>query len=50
MLLHDIIHNFDGDSEERLGILKLLLYHEDLLIREKVVSSDFTFIAAAPKA
>jgi len=47
MLLQDIIHNFDNGTPEGEGMLALLLYLENLLIREKVIDSDFCFVVAA---
>jgi len=45
MLLQDIIHNFDN-TPEGICVLTLLLYLEDLLIRERVIESDFCFVVA----
>ncbi len=47
MLLQDIIHNFDDGTPEGAGMLALLLFLENLLIQEKVIESDFSFIVAA---
>src|SRR5262249_31435750 len=44
MLLHAIVHNFDESKPEGRGLLALLMYLEDLLIREGVLASDFAFI------
>jgi SAM-dependent methyltransferase len=48
-LLQDIIHNFHSGPEERLALLELLLEHEDVLIQEKIIPSDFVSIVATPK-
>jgi hypothetical protein len=42
MLLDAIIANFNPAKEEDIAILILLGYIEDILIKEKVISSDFT--------
>ncbi len=49
MLLDDIIHNFDNGTPEGAGMLALLLYFEDLLIKEGVLDSDFCFVVAIPR-
>ena len=46
MLLDAIIANFHPAKEEDIAILRLLGYIEDILIKEKVLSSDFTVIVA----
>ena len=46
MLLHCIMANFDSEKEEDVTILRLLGYIEDVLIREKVLESDFALIVA----
>jgi SAM-dependent methyltransferase len=46
MLLDAIIANFNLAKEEDIAILRLLGYIEDILIKEKVISSDFTLIVA----
>ena len=46
LLLQGIIGNFDASKEDDISILKLLAYFEDLLISEKILSSDFTIIVA----
>ncbi|MGD0338026.1 MAG: methyltransferase domain-containing protein [Bacteroidota bacterium] len=48
-LLHGIIDNFDASREDDIDILKMLGYIEDILIRESVLSSDFTIIVARNK-
>jgi SAM-dependent methyltransferase len=50
LLLNEIAHNFDPASPEDTALLKLILYLEDVLIREGVLESDFTLIVAAPRA
>ena len=47
MLLQDIIHNFDNGTREGEGMLALLLYLENLLIRERVIDSDFCLVVAS---
>lgn len=46
LLLQGIVGNFDASKEDDISILKLLAYFEDLLISEKILSSDFTIIVA----
>jgi ubiquinone/menaquinone biosynthesis C-methylase UbiE len=46
LLLYAIVDNFEGSNEKDICILKMLGYIEDLLISEKVLSSDFTIIVA----
>lgn len=46
MLLQDIVGNFDSDEEEDRTILNLLIYLEETLIKNKVLSSDFAVIIA----
>jgi SAM-dependent methyltransferase len=46
MLLHDVIGNFDERKEEDIAFLGLLCYFEKILIKERVLPSDFTFIIA----
>lgn len=46
MLLDGIIANFNHKKEEDVAILRFLGYVEDILIREKVLKSDFTLIVA----
>jgi ubiquinone/menaquinone biosynthesis C-methylase UbiE len=48
MLLWDIVQNFGDGSPERAGMLNLLLYLEMLLVKEKVITSDFCLVVAAP--
>ena len=46
MLLHAIVSNFNPSKEEDVAILRLLGYMEDILIKEKILPSDFTLIVA----
>lgn len=46
MLLQGIISNFNHADFRDMTILKLIILLEDLLIRDKVINSDFTFIVA----
>jgi SAM-dependent methyltransferase len=46
LLLFAIVDNFETSNEKDMCILKMLGYFEDLLISEKVLSSDFTIIVA----
>jgi 2-polyprenyl-3-methyl-5-hydroxy-6-metoxy-1,4-benzoquinol methylase len=46
LLLYGIIDNFASSDEKDICILKMLGYFEDLLISEKILSSDFTIIVA----
>jgi len=46
MLLDGIIANFNPGKEEDIAILRLLGYIDDILIKEKVLSSDFSLIVA----
>jgi ubiquinone/menaquinone biosynthesis C-methylase UbiE len=49
MLLQGIIHNFEDGTPEGTSMLRLLLYFEDLLIREGILDSDFCFVVAVPR-
>jgi hypothetical protein len=44
--LDGIISNFDPDKEEDATILKLIKYIEDMMIKEKILKSDFALIVA----
>ncbi len=46
LLLEDIIHNFDSERADDVAFVKLLGAAEQRLIRQGVLSSDFTVIAA----
>jgi|SRR3989338_2714214 len=46
MLLQEIISNFNHDDFRDVAILKLLILLEGILIRNKVIDSDFSFIVA----
>src|SRR5205807_523039 len=48
LLLKDIVQNFEAGSPERASILNLLLYLEMLLVKEKVITSDFCLVVATP--
>ncbi len=41
--------NFNSEKEEDIAILRLIEYIEDILIKEKVLSSDFTLVVARNK-
>lgn len=47
MLLQDIIANFNHDDYKDKTVLKLLIFLENILIREKVIDSDFAFLVAS---
>ncbi|MHB8772822.1 MAG: class I SAM-dependent methyltransferase [Syntrophales bacterium] len=47
MLLHDIAGNFNEKTEEDIAFLGLLCYFEKVLLREKVLPSDFSLIIAS---
>lgn len=49
MLLQDIVGNFNPDDPKDSTVLKLIIYLEDLLIREKVLGSDFIFMVLKKK-
>lgn len=49
MLLQDIIGNFDPENERDKTVLQLILYIEKLLIREKIIESDFTLMVLRKK-
>ena len=49
MLLQEIISNFNHDDIHDTTLLSMLIFLETLLIKEKVLDSDFTFIVAKPK-
>ncbi len=44
MLLQDIVGNFDSKNPKDATALNLIIYIEDLLIREKIIQSDFIFM------
>ena len=46
LLLEHIVHNFDPANEKDMGVIRLLGKFEDILIREGVLTSDFTVMAA----
>jgi hypothetical protein len=46
MLLQDIAGNFDPEREEDMTILNLICYFEEILIKKKVITSDFALIIA----
>lgn len=45
-LLDDIVGNFEVDSTEDMTVLKLLCFMEETLIKNKFISSDFSFLVA----
>jgi ubiquinone/menaquinone biosynthesis C-methylase UbiE len=45
-LLEHIVHNFDATDNKDVGVIRLLAKFEEILIREGVLTSDFTVIAA----
>jgi SAM-dependent methyltransferase len=49
LLLQGIVGNFDSSNEEDIAILKMLGYMEDVLIREKVLSSNFALLVLRNK-
>jgi ubiquinone/menaquinone biosynthesis C-methylase UbiE len=49
MLLQEIISNFNHDDVHDVALLDMLIFLETLLIKEKVLNSDFAFIVAKPK-
>lgn len=46
ILLQNIVGNFNPSKEEDVAILRLLCYIEEILIKEKVLQSDFAIIVA----
>ncbi|MDI6778011.1 MAG: class I SAM-dependent methyltransferase [Patescibacteria group bacterium] len=44
MLLQDIVGNFDTNNPKDAIVLNLIIYLEDILIRERVIQSDFVFM------
>lgn len=46
MLLQNIVGNFNPSKAEDIAILRLLCYIEEILIKEKVLPSDFAIIVA----
>ena len=46
LLLEHVIHNFDPSDEKDVAVIRLLGTIEDLLIRNGVIPSDFTVVAA----
>lgn len=49
LLLEHIIHNFDESDAHHLAILRLLAGIEDVLIKQGVLTSDFTVMALVRK-
>lgn len=49
MLLQDIVGNFDPDDPKDAAALNLMIYLEDILIREKVIQSNFVFMILKKK-
>jgi hypothetical protein len=50
LLLEHIIHNFDPGDQKDIEILRLLSRAEEGLIRQNVIRSDFTMIAARKRS
>jgi len=46
LLISDLIVNFDENKLEDMAILQFLFYFEKLLIRKRILESDFSFIVA----
>lgn len=49
MLLQDIVGNFDPDNVGDSTALRLVLYLESRLIKEKIIKSDFAFLVVRKK-
>lgn len=49
MLLQDIVGNFDTKNPKDATALKLIMYIEDILIREEAIQSDFVFMILKKK-
>ncbi len=49
MLLQDIVGNFNPNDPKDTTVLRLILYLEDLLIKEKILRSDFVFMILKKK-
>jgi SAM-dependent methyltransferase len=50
LLLEHIIHNFDRGDQKDIEVLRLLSRGEEALIRQNVIRSDFTMIAARKRS
>ena len=50
LLLEHIIHNFDPGDPNDIEVLRLLTRAEEALIRQNVIPSDFTMIAARKRS
>jgi len=48
-LLQDIVGNFDNEEEESLALLKFLIYVEKILLKNKLLPSDFALVVAQKK-
>lgn len=49
LLLEHVIHNFDPSNEKDVAVIRLLGTIEELLIRNRIIPSDFTVVAARKK-
>ncbi len=49
LLFNNIIGNFDHDSEKDAALIKMILFLEDTLIREKILDNDYAVIIAEKK-
>jgi ubiquinone/menaquinone biosynthesis C-methylase UbiE len=50
LLLEHVIHNFDPSDEKDVAVIRLLGTVEELLIRNRIIPSDFTVVAARKKS
>jgi ubiquinone/menaquinone biosynthesis C-methylase UbiE len=50
LLLEHIVHNFDAKDNKDVGVIRLLAKFEEILIREDVLTSDFSVIAARTRS
>ena len=50
LLLEHIVHNFDPEDEKDIEVVRLLTRAEEALIRQNVMPSDFTMIAARKRS
>jgi len=49
-LLENVVGNFSDQNDDHRTIIRLLIALESILLEEKVLPSDFTFIVARPRA
>ena len=50
LVFQDIAGNFDAENPYHRGIIELLVYHENVLIRDRILPSDFKVFLARPRS